>query len=216
MRRGCAASHHDKKGSHPMKLDRIVCLAVVSLAAACASNPHRDVRDAEQQAAQERATAQAEQARLDRQHAEEQARAQQQADMTAAQRAELSSEQQQDQANTREEGQKNIAEADEDTSKAKANMESDRKQTEADAKSRFTKAQAKAKEYRTKSEKLKGDKKAKFGAEWNTYAAKKIEVEKRFEEVTRSTDAEWKDGKEKLEKSLSDLEAIVDRLDKDL
>ncbi|MBX3214200.1 MAG: hypothetical protein KF850_19355 [Labilithrix sp.] len=199
-----------------MKLERIALVTALALsAAACAADRNKEIKNAEATLTSEQQEARENQERLNQRQAEEQAAAQQKP-MSTEERAELQTKQIEERAETTAEGEKGIADADKDVTGAHADMTNERSKVETDAKERLTKANAKAVEAKNKSAKVPANKRAKFNAEMNTFNTKKAEVQNRISNLSRSSNEEWKDAKAKLDKSLDDLEAAVDRLDDDM
>jgi hypothetical protein len=203
-----------------MTFDRFALVSALTLAlaastAACASDRNKEVRSAEANLTSEQQKAREDQAALDRKQTHEQAVAQQKP-MTSEERVELRSDQLQDRAELNAENKKDIAEADKDVTNAHADMQKERTTVETDAKARFNKADAKAWEAKTKSGKVPAAKKPRWSADWTTYSAKKSEVQNRLGALSNASNEQWKDSKAKLEKSLDDLEASVQRLNDDL
>ncbi len=179
---------------------------------ACASDRNRDVKSAEANLAAEQQEARDEEARLQEKQAREQAEAQQKP-MSTEDRLELQTKQQEEKAETTADGAKEIAGADKNVTAAYANMQNERATFEADARARLTKAEARANELKNQSAKVPAVKKAKWTAEWNTFTSKKTEVQNRLTSLSKTTNDEWKDARDKLAKSLDDLDAVVGRLE---
>jgi hypothetical protein len=203
-----------------MTFDRFALVSALTLAlaasqAACASDRSKEVKSAEANLTSEQQQAREDQAALDYRQAQEQAAAQQKP-MTTEQRAELRSDQLQDRSELNAENKNDVAEADKDVTNAHAAMQKERTTVETDAKARFNKADAKAWEAKTKSGKLPAAKKPRWSADWTTYTAKKSEVQNRLGALSSASNEQWKESKAKLEKSLDDLEAAVQRLNDDL
>lgn len=209
--------NHRESREATMKLERLAVVAALALSAtACAADRNKDLKHAETNLTSEQQRARSEAERLEQKQAQERAEAQA---MSPEQRAELEARQLEEHAETKAEGMKGVAEAQKDVTSARAELEAERTKVEAEAKERLTKAEAKATEAKsklaakTKIDKLSAEKQAKYDAAMNTFDAKKSEVQSYISDLSRSSDAEWKDAKAKIDKSLDDLEAAADRLD---
>jgi membrane protein involved in colicin uptake len=203
-----------------MKIDRLALGLVITFAlsaAACASDPNRNVKSAEANLTSEQQKANAEEARLNERQAQEQVAAQQQQQQQSAdKRVELQSKQLEERAEATADTTKNLADADKDLATAHAEMQKERTATEADARARVTKADAKAWEARNKSAKVPANKRAKFNVNVNAYNTKKAEVQTLLSTMTRASDNEWNNAKVLLEKNLDELDGFARRLDEDM
>ena len=200
-----------------MKPERFALAATLLAlgAAACAADRSKDVTQAETSLTSAQMDARRDEVRLNQKQVAEQTEAQQKA-LSPTKRVELDAKQIEERAESKATSTKAIAEAQEKAAKAHASLDAERTKAEADAKERLTKADARLIEAISKRGKLSGGKRAQFDAEVNTFESKRVEIRDRLSNLTRAADDEWNQAKSKLEQSLDDLEAALNRAEKDL
>lgn len=214
-----ALARGNSNPSHEREIMKVLNAALFTIlavsAAACAHDRNQDVKSSESNLTSAQREAQLEQQRLDWKQAQESAKADNQ-NMSTSDRAELQTKQLDERAEMNADGTKKIADADKDVTAAHADMTKERATFEADAKEKLNKLSAKALESKNKSGKLNASKQAKFNSTWSTYSNRKAAALQNIQALGTVSNDEWKAAKERVNKSLEDLDSSVSKLDDDL
>ena len=183
-------------------MNRIVIVSTLALVAACASDPHKEVRTADSQLTQ---------AQIEAQH-DHRAQVQDNNADTASTRA----DNQQELADTHADSKVAVVEARSDADKARIEMREARDKFDIDAKRRFDTTEAKVDELRARGNKLTAKKRALFDTEMRTYMLSRGHVLEKMSEIKSTPDAQWSRDRDLLEQSLSSFERNAERLEEKL
>ena len=161
-------------------------------ALACASDPNKEVKTAENQVTQSEIEGSNKHAETTTENRETQA---------AADR-----EKRDNRVNTTSDGQKSSLDARASLADAKIKLAKDREAYNIDATARFDKADAKAKEAKVKGAKLTGKKGADFKAAWAKYTTYHDDADGRIKRLRSAGDDSWTSDKDSTESVLSNME----------
>ena len=161
-------------------------------ALACASDPNKEVKSAENQVSQ---------TETDSANKHDETTTQNRETQAAADR-----EKRENRVDTTSEGQKNSLDARTKLTEAQTKLAKEREAYNIDATTRFNKAEAKANEAKVKGAKLKGQKATEFKSAWAKYMTAHDDADGRIRKLRGASDDMWTSDKGSTESVLTSME----------
>ncbi len=177
-------------------------LAASLMAFGCASDPAKDVHDAQSARNQESRDYELRQAEL--------------AQKSAPNNGIETDKQRDERVETDRKHEQNMAEANREVSDAYTKLHADRREFDAKVEERQLKANAKAEELRDKASRATEKKRAEFEPLWKAYVNKRDDVAHQRAALVNATHDSWDSARKDMDKALDDLDKSVKELKKPL